>query len=115
MISTGMGLWTRGDIVTIALQGDHGKPRPALIVQSDRFADSSHVAVLLLTSVLADAPLIRIPVGATPETGLASQSLAMLDRITTAPRQKIGRTIGRADDATMVEVNRALAVFFGMA
>ena len=106
---------TRGDIVTVALQGGHGKPRPALIVQSDRFAQSSHVAVLLLTSVPADAPLLRIPVDATPETGLASMSFAMLDRITTAPRQKIGGIIGRAGDATMVEVNRALAVFLGMA
>ena len=71
--------------------------------------------MLLLTSESANAPLIRIPVGATPETGLAGMSFAMLDRITAAPRQKLGRTMGRADDATMVEVNRALAVFLGMA
>ena len=58
---------------------------------------------------------IRISVDATPETGLTNRSFAMLDRITTASRQKIGRTVGRADDATMIEVNRALAVFLGMA
>jgi mRNA interferase MazF len=106
---------TRGDIVTVALQGDHGKPRPALIVQADQFRESSHVALLLLTSFVSDAPLIRIPVDAAAATGLAGRSFAMLDRITTAPRQKIGRTIGRADDATMVEVNRSLAVFLGLA
>jgi mRNA interferase MazF len=105
---------TRGDIVTVALQGDHGKPRPALIVQADQFRDSSHVAVLLMTSFVADAPLIRIPVDATGRTGLSNRSFAMLDRITTAPREKIGSIIGRVDDAVMVEVNRVMAVFLGL-
>ncbi len=105
----------RGDIVTVALQGDHGKPRPALIVQSDLMEASTHVAVLLLTSFAVDAPLVRVPIPAAPETGLAAMSFAMLDRITTAPRAKIGRVIGRLDDATMLAVNRAMAVFLGLA
>jgi mRNA interferase MazF len=105
----------RGDIVTIALQGDHGKPRPALIVQADPFRDSTHVALLPLTTFVVDAPLMRIPLRAAPETGLSKQSFAMLDRITTASREKTGGVIGRVDDLTMVEVNRALAVFLGLA
>jgi mRNA interferase MazF len=88
----------RGDIVTVSLQGDHGKPRPALIIQSDQFQASTHVAVLLLTSFPADAPLMRIAVAPTPETGLMAQSYVMLDRITTAPRGKIGGIIGRLDE-----------------
>jgi len=75
---------TRGDIVTVALQGDRGKPRPALIVQADQFRESSHVALLLLTSFVSDAPLIRIPVDAAAATGLAGRSFAMLDRIAPA-------------------------------
>lgn len=105
----------RGDIVTIALQGDHGKPRPALIVQADPFRDLTHVALLPLTTFVVDAPLMRIPLRAAPETGLSKQSSAMLDRITTASREKIGGVIGHVDDLTMVEVNRALAVFLGLA
>jgi mRNA interferase MazF len=105
----------RGDIVTVALQGDHGKPRPALIVQSDQLQASTHVAVLLLTSFQADAPLMRVPVQATTQTGLSNPSYVMLDRITTAPRAKIGGVIGRLDEATMLSVTRALAVFLGFA
>lgn len=105
----------RGDIVTVTLQGDHGKPRPALIVQSDHLLASTHVAVLLLTSFQADAPLMRVAVEATSETGLSGNSYAMLDRITTAPRSKVGAVIGHLDDAAMLIVNRALAVFIGLA
>jgi mRNA interferase MazF len=105
----------RGDIVTVALQGDHGKPRPALIIQSDQLQESTHVAVLLMTSFQVDAPLLRIAVPATAATGLTSPSDLMLDRITTAARNRIGAVIGHVDDATMLAVNRAMAVFLGLA
>ena len=104
----------RGDIVTVALQGDHGKPRPALIVQSDHFRESTHVAVLLMTSMQVDAPLLRVPIPATPQTGLAVASDVMLDRITTAGRTRIGAVIGHLDDAAMVAINRAMATFLGL-
>ena len=105
----------RGDLVTVALQGSHGKPRPALIVQTDLTGPSSHVAILLLTSDDRDIPLARVPIEANPETGLQHRSFAMLDRITTSPREKVGRPIGHAGDATMLEINRALSVFLGLA
>ena len=105
----------RGDLVTVALQGSHGKPRPALVVQTDLTGPSSHVAVLLLTSDDRDIPLARVPIDATAETGLEQRSFAMLDRITTAPREKIGRLIGQAGEATMLEISRALSVFLGLA
>jgi mRNA interferase MazF len=104
---------TRGDIVTVALQGDHGKPRPAVIIQSDQLQASTHVALLLLTSFPADAPLLRIAVQPTAETGLLMTCYVMLDRITTAPRNKVGRVIGRLDDATMLSITRSLAVVLG--
>lgn len=106
----------RGDIVVMALQGNHGKPRPALIIQADLDrAVSSHVAVLPLTSFATDTPLLRIPIPATSATGLLVPSFAMLDRMTTADRQRIGRVIGHVDNAIMLAVNRAIAVFFGIA
>lgn len=101
--------------MTVALQGSHGKPRPALVVQTDRTGPTSHVAVLLLTSKDREIPLARVPIEATTETGLEHRSFAMLDRITTAPREKVGRSMGRADAATMLEVSRALSVFLGLA
>ena len=76
---------------------------------------SRTVAVLPLTSYATDTPLLRVPVPASPATGLATPSYAMLDRLTTASRAKVARVIGRADDATILAVNRALAVFLGIA
>ena len=105
----------RGDLVTVALQGSHGKPRPALIVQGDIVSPTSHVAVLLLTSGAIDAPLLRVAIAASGETGLARPSFAMLDRITTAPRAKVGAVIGHVDEATMLEIGRRLMLLLGLA
>ena len=105
----------RGDIVVVAMQGDSGKPRPALVVQAEQFAELSSVVVLPLTSTLLDAELLRVNIEPAEGTGLHARSQIAVDRPNGVRREKIGRTIGRADDATMVEVNRSLAVFLGLA
>jgi mRNA interferase MazF len=105
----------RGDLVTVSLQGDQGKPRPALVVQTDHFADLQAVTVLPITSTLVDAPLIRIPVTPDNANGLDRPSQVMVDKPQTPPRSRIGKVIGHLDDATLVAVNRALAVFLGLA
>ncbi len=105
----------RGDLVTVALQGAYGKPRPALVIQSDQFVGLGSVAILPITSTLLDAPLLRPTVEPTPENGLRAQSQIMLDKPMTVQADKIGPVFGRLDEATMVSVNRALAVFLGLA
>ena len=105
----------RGDIVTIALQGDYGKPRPALIIQSDLFSELSSVTVLPITSHLNDLDQLRLNIEAGPKTGLTVQSQIMIDKAQTLPASKVGATIGAADRETMAAVNRALAIFFGIA
>lgn len=105
----------RGDLVTVALQGSHGKPRPALVIQADLMAETSHVVVLLLTSERREAPLLRVEIPAKEQTGLHETSWAMLDRITTAPRVKIDGVIGRADAETMQTINRLLTLVLGLA
>lgn len=105
----------RGELVTVALQGDHGKQRPALVIQSDRFPDTATVTVLLITSTLVDAPLIRLTVEPTPENGLRMTSQIMIDKVVTVRRDKLGEAFGQLDDARMLEVNRALALFLGVA
>jgi mRNA interferase MazF len=105
----------RGDIVTVALRGDYGKPRPALVVQADLFQDHPSFTVLPLTSELRDAPLFRIDVKPTPGTGLKTPSQVMIDKAHTVARNKIGASIGRLNDDAMLAVNRALAVFLGFA
>jgi mRNA interferase MazF len=106
---------TRGDLVVIALQGDFGKPRPALIIQSDLFAEHPSVTILPLTSDLREMPLFRLMLQPTVENGLRLPSQIMIDKANTVPREKVGQTIGRLDAATMVAVNRALALFLGFA
>ena len=104
----------RGDLVTIAVSGDYGKPRPALIVQEDAFEVHPSVTVLPLTSELHDAPLFRVTVDAGKRTGLKKASQIMVDKATTVPRAKLGQRIGSLDAATIKAVNEALRGFLGL-
>jgi len=105
----------RGSVVTIALQGNHEKPRPALVVQSDYFSEHPSVTVLPITSDLRPTPLFRIDVDPDPQNGLLKPSQIMVDKAQTVPSEKIGKVIGVLDDAKMMAVNRALALWFGFA
>lgn len=105
----------RGQLVTIAIPGDYGKPRPALILQSGLFDAHPSITVLPVTSELRDAPLFRIQVEPSDENGLRKPSQVMVDKPQTIARGRIGKTIGRLDEPTMLAVNRALAVFLGFA
>lgn len=104
---------TRGDLVTIKLQGDCGKPRPALVIQSDLFDEHPSVTVLPVTSAFREAPLFRLDVLPNAENGLRLPSQIMVDKVQTVSRHQIGKTLGRVDDATLLAVNRAMAVFLG--
>lgn len=105
----------RGEVVTIALPGAYGKPRPALVIQSDHFEAHSSVIILPVTSDLRVAPLMRITVDPTDGNGLRKVSQVMVDKAQTVPREKVGAVIGKLEDETLVAVNRALAVFLGIA
>lgn len=103
----------RGDLVTVAVSGDYGKPRPALIVQDDMFANLPSVTVLRLTSDLHDWPEFRITVKPTAGNGLKATSQIMLDKAVSVSREKVGKVIGSLDEVTMQAVNRGLAAFLG--
>ena len=106
----------RGDIVLIADRGagDYGgKPRPAVVVQSELFHDTGSIAVCLLTTQETGAPLLRIPIEPTPESGLARPSRIAVEKLTTVRRDRIGQVIGRISDDEAVALNRSLAVFLG--
>jgi mRNA interferase MazF len=105
----------RGDVVTVALPGSYGKPRPALIIQSDLFAEHPSVTILPVTSELRETPLFRISIDPTLGNGLLKPSQVMVDKTQTIPREKIGKTLGQLDETTIVAVNRALALFLGFA
>jgi len=105
----------RGDLVTVAVSGDYGKPRPALVIQSDLFEELSSVTLCLVTSELRAAPIFRITVDPSSDNGLRRVSQIQVDKVLTVARERIGSTIGRLDDETMLKVNRSLAVFIGIA
>jgi mRNA interferase MazF len=105
----------RGDLVTVAMAGDYGKPRPALVIQSDLFDEVPSVIFCLVTSTLRETPLIRITVDPSPVNGLQRISQIQVDKVMTVARERVGGMIGRLDDATMLKVNRSLAVFLGIA
>lgn len=105
----------RGDLVTIAMQGDFGKPRPALVIQADQFGEHATVTVLPVTSTLVAAPLLRVTVQPSVDNGLQKLSQVMLDKAMTVKRDKIGPAFGRIEADAMLEVERCLAVFLGIA
>ncbi len=105
----------RGKFVTVATPGDYGKPRPALIVQSDLFADLPSVVICPLTSTIrTDADQFRIDVAPSAQNGLRELSQIAIDKITVVPGLKIGGVIGVAEDALLLRVNRALALFLSI-
>lgn len=106
----------RGDLVTVAATGDYGKPRPAVIVQTDAFPEAhASVVVCQLTSELADAPDFRVTVDPNSENGLRVTWQVMADKPVTIRRERIGRKIGRLGDRDMARLGAALAFVLGLA
>ena len=105
----------RGDIVTVVASGDYGKPRPAVVVQSDWLKGTASVLVALLTSSLADAPLYRLSLDPDATNGLKVPTQIMIDKILAIPRAKCGRAIGRLDEKAMIALNHMLSVVVGLA
>jgi mRNA interferase MazF len=106
----------RGDLVIVSAPGDYGKPRPAVIIQSDIFNEThTSIVVCLITSDRLDAPLFRIDVQPTEETGLKIASQIMIDKIVALRRERITQHIGQVNDETLIRLNRSLALFIGLA
>jgi mRNA interferase MazF len=106
----------RGDVVVVAASGDYGKPRPAVIVQTDAFPEThASVVICQLTSELVDAPDFRITIDPGEITGLKARSQIMADKPATVRRARIGQAIGRLEDDDLGRLNVALAFVMGLA
>lgn len=106
----------RGEIWTLAGGKDYaGKPRPVVIVQDDGFDTANSVTICAFTTNETEAPLFRLPVDQTERNGLRASSRLMVDKITTVPRSKVGKLVGRLDDEDVLRLNRAMLVFLGLA
>lgn len=106
----------RGEIWTVAGGKDYaGKPRPAVILQDDRFDKTASVTVCAFTTDPTDAPLFRLFIQPDSSNGLRNACRLMVDKITTVPKTKLGTRVGRLADEDMVRLNRAVLVFLGIA
>ena len=105
----------RGDIVVLSAPGDYGKPRPAVVVQSDWLDGADSVLVALMTSALVDAPLYRLLIESDATNGLTAPSQVMVDKVVALPRAKCGRVVGRIGDAPLIALNHMLSVMIGLA
>lgn len=105
----------RGDLITVATSGDYGKPRPAIIIQSDHLVGTESVLVALITSAIADAPLYRLTINPSKQNGLKVVSQVMVDKILAVPRAKCGAVIGTLDSNTLGMLNQMLLVTIGLA
>jgi mRNA interferase MazF len=83
----------RGDLVTVALPGSYGKPRPALIIQSDLFDEHPSLTILPITSELRATPLFRIDIGPTAANGMRKPSQIMVDKAQTIPRGELAKPL----------------------
>lgn len=105
----------RGDLVTVSAQRDYGKPRPAVIVQSDALDAADSVLVALITGTIVDAPLYRLTVEPTAGNGLRAVSQIMVDKVLAYPRAKCGSVIGHLSSTDMLVLNNMLSVMIGLA
>ena len=106
----------RGDVVTVALQGDFGNPRSAVIVQSDSFnASHTTISILPIPSTIVSAPLFRITLEPSTANGLRSVSQIMTDKIVSVRRERWGTKIGTLDRETMTRIGRSLALWLELA
>ncbi len=105
----------RGEVWTVSGAGYAGKPRPAVIVQDDRFDATASVTICVFTTDETEAPLFRLPVTPSERNGLRSVSRLMVDKLVTVAKERLGERIGRLDDADLVRLDRAVMVFLGLA
>jgi mRNA interferase MazF len=106
----------RGEVWTVSGGGAYaGKPRPAVIVQEDRFDSTSSITLCVFTTDPTEAPLLRMLIEPTDRNGLSSASRLMVDKVTTVPKARLGKRIGKLNDEDVVRLNRALTVFLGLA
>ncbi len=104
----------RGDLVVVVASREYGKPRPALIVQSDLAEGTESVVVLLLSSTVLEAQRFRVTLSPSAKSGLRVTSQVQIDKMQSVPRTKVGSTIGRVDDEEMEQITRLLALFLGI-
>lgn len=103
----------RGDLITVVVARDHGKPRPAVVVQADVVQTGTIMACLLTGDVDQVAPY-RLRLEADDQNGLKQPSLVQADKIYPVPLGKCGPVIGRLSAQDMATLNLHLTFVLGL-
>jgi mRNA interferase MazF len=103
------------DIVTALIKGDYGKPRPVVVVQSNKINETESVLVCLLSSETSKTYKHRFTIRATAKNGLKVDSQVMIDKITSVPRKKCGKVIGKLTRSEKSMLNNGLLLILGLA
>ena len=105
----------RGELWTVAGGAAYAaKPRPAVIVQDDRFDANDSTVVCPLTTDPTAAPIFRLPLQPSTRNGLKAPCRMMVDKVTAVPRSRLGKLVGSLASDDMKTLNRAIFVFLGL-
>ena len=104
----------RGEVWTVSGAGYAGKPRPAVILQDDRYDATASITICVFTTDQTEAPLLRLPVEPNESNGLRSVSRLMADKITTVPKNRLGQRIGHLSAPDMERLSYAIVQFLGL-
>lgn len=101
----------------VALPGDYGKPRPAVVVQGDAITGDGlgSVVVCPLTTHLTNAFSFRVAVEPAAGNGLRQVSEVMVEKLAGVPRSWLRDVVGRFDQGSMRAVDHALLLVLGFA
>jgi mRNA interferase MazF len=105
----------RGDVVLIVVPGELGKPRPAVVVQSDELGDEPTSVILIPMSsdierVRRTRPIVEPGEG----KGIRTRSQVMTDKIVGLPRRRIRGVLGHLSKDDIERVDVALLVTLGL-
>ena len=84
-------------------------------MQNDRFDSTASITVAPLTTTHIEAPFFRVRVEPSDGNGLRVVSHVMADKVATVPRKRLGRRIGVLGGEDIARLDRAIAVFLGLA
>lgn len=106
----------RGEIWTASGgPGYAGKPRPVIVVQADEFDETDSITICPLTTFSIGTRHARAAIEPTSDNGLREPCFAMVDKITTMPRDRLGKHLGKLKPTAMTPINQAILVFLGLA
>lgn len=106
----------RGDVVLILMQGDIGKPRPGVIVQSDDVTKAAtSILVCPMSSDVREPGIVRPIVEPSEANGLHVRSQIMTDKLVPVRNDRVRRTLGSLDDEAVERLDRALLIVLGLA